>query len=198
MAEHACTTPEQTKSSRRALLGGLMAAPVALVAVGAAPRAEQHPDGELLALVDEWRRQAAACDAANKIEIEAEDRCVWPDPPEPLFAREGDSRLFWSRLPSLRHDVRRDDREWWGPQIDFFRSHRLIREGARHPGARDPNFGARKTRAAAIVTAYDEWHVEQQRVAKESGYADAEANARVLYEANTNLRARILEPKQAR
>jgi hypothetical protein len=176
---------------RRTLLGRLALAPVAIVAGIPCSANATHLDAELLNLVAEWQKLSALCDAATKIESDAEARCVWPDEPEAIFAREGDSRLFWSRTPSRRYD----NREWWLPQIDFFRNHKLIHEGWSHPDARNPEFEARKRRADEIVAAYDERKAERRRIGKESGFTDAAANARELHKVNCELQACILEAR---
>jgi hypothetical protein len=83
MAEHACTTPEQTKSSRRALLGGLMAAPVVLATPASAL------GGSSSAVHDLWNERRALRPVSRDLEERIEEATA----KMPWWAQEGPDLL---------------------------------------------------------------------------------------------------------
>ena len=180
----ASSSAPETRLTRRSLFPSIAAAMTVGAASGTAgAAASPHPDAELLALFDEWQKQAKSCDAATQLEIEAEDRCVWPEPPEAIFARPGDRGLLLMDPPIRR------GRGWWFPETQY------LREAFSNCDLGQRIFQDRRNRANEIVAACDKWEEARARAAHESGFADVEAEAARLYGANNVLRERILEAR---
>lgn len=192
-------------TSRRAILGALATAPVVSVPVLAAlPAAagEPHPDAALLALGARFEAAETAYRAACRRAEEIEAAIVLPEKPAAIYVAEGDRAL---RLEN--YATERDDGRFWyivppahAERQGLRRAHFRNRERPAIPADRLPAHSTvvervpwpeAQARADEIVSAYEAWVAERDRIDVESGLEAANRASDALGEELSDIEAAI-------
>lgn len=193
-------------TSRRAILGALAAAPVVSVPVLAAlPAAagEPHPDAALLALGAWFEAAETAYRAACRRAEEIEAAIVLPEKPAAIYAAEGDDALGLARYAAERDD----GRHWYivgradaSPKPGLRQPRLRLAERDATPAdglpahstvARYVPWPEAQARADEIVSAYEAWVAERDRIDVESGLEAANRASDALGEELSDIEAAI-------
>jgi hypothetical protein len=174
-----------SRTTRRAVLGALAAAPALALPAAAMAGSADSQDAELFRLIDAARAATARYDAASEALEQAYDRTEEVPPPQALIATEYDAQLFDGLLevgkPALSYvDFAKRKRELRLKAVDAVvaRVSSLVVSG---PAAHDDRMAAARqckaeidARESKFIAAADQWR-EMRRLAEDrSGKTAAE------------------------
>lgn len=173
---------------RRALLGTAAAAiGIGVPAVVASAKAAPAVSPEAKVLQAELARLSCEYRTASREADEAGQRVDYPDPPEALYVRPDDRRLF-ARQPEPSWSDKADGRDWWA---DHETVERL--RGASFAylsGAQCPAACARRDE---VVAAADAWRAADKAAEDAAGWTAAQERFDAASTAYAEFRARLVE-----
>ena len=174
---------------RRALATSAAAAiglGVPMVAAAAAPAVVQAVSPEVASLQEEAGRLSSAYRRACREADETSLRVEYPDPPEALYVRPGDRRLFL-REPEPSWSDKAEGRDWWA---NFTTIGHLREDRFRNLDGRACQMAC--ARRDEVVGAYEAWQAADAAAEDAVGHTAAQTRFETACAAYSEFRARLV------